>query len=710
MTVLPFLIIASLLPSNVNAFSAFRPNCTLPSTTYNYVGSPQVRGTMSIVWSCFAVLLLCTWSVQHLAVPLQEKPRRRSHRRRLAISWFRVLAKLFHLEPKERLWNEFIDEVRWNFNRLQWMGLCLIAPEFVLGKALQENLAANDSRKAVGNDEEWTTMHAFFANMRGIVMRFETTAVKKPLEFAKSEKEHRDLNKPRPGNYPTPYFEQDPRQAEEIERRHCREICGNDCTYQKIPQKGVNAAKQNYREAPPLSTVQATTTEPRPRSESEHLNTDPEQNSVLSSFDFTSMQRQAIGKKSSGPASTAPLNNDPQITQQSMCDESLGSPMLLTNSPLTAHRDSSSLSSPGATTSTSLVEASSHSSLHNPNRPTSPPPLDPPLLLPHKTWQGSWPLSSIQIHWAYNAKLIPPPPYLSSEDLKNQSKSDALVKGLTIWQILWLVIQILARSFQSPPLDTTLLEITVCAFAACAILTYIFLWHKPQDIKVPTCIHALRMITREDVIALAARAPLSTMFTNEFWLHGVAVRGMGDNVFPFTRGLKVPSRLTSSFSRKNTSFKDSFSHHHPPSTAKPFTQEAPPPLSHEKEESAIYLSPVLVGIGLSGALFGAIHWAAWSFHFPSPTERLLWRISCGVLLGFPILMTAIYSGYSHYSRGQRTVSSRANEVLRRFGHVCVPLYLLARVYLLVEVFRSLAYSERSVFAEVNWPSAFPHYS
>ena len=37
----------------------------------------------------------------------------------------------------------------------------------------------------------------------------------------------------------------------------------------------------------------------------------------------------------------------------------------------------------------------------------------------------------------------------------------------------------------------TLLEITVLAFATCAIMAYIILWHKPQDIKVPTYIKAL---------------------------------------------------------------------------------------------------------------------------------------------------------------------------------------------------------------------------
>ena len=89
----------------------------------------------------------------------------------------------------------------------------------------------------------------------------------------------------------------------------------------------------------------------------------------------------------------------------------------------------------------------------------------------------------MQVHYAMQEGIIPASSFIGHAELKDRSKGDSFIKGFAVLQITALVIQIIARSFQS--LDTTLLEITVLASAACAIVTYILLWHKPQDVKVP---------------------------------------------------------------------------------------------------------------------------------------------------------------------------------------------------------------------------------
>ena len=95
----------------------------------------------------------------------------------------------------------------------------------------------------------------------------------------------------------------------------------------------------------------------------------------------------------------------------------------------------------------------------------------------HKIWKGTWALSSIQLLYACQKGIIPGPPKLSTVELEDRSKGDIFVKGAAILQISWLVIQIIARA--SEGLAISLLEITTVAFAACAIATYILLWHKP---------------------------------------------------------------------------------------------------------------------------------------------------------------------------------------------------------------------------------------
>ena len=152
----------------------------------------------------------------------------------------------------------------------------------------------------------------------------------------------------------------------------------------------------------------------------------------------------------------------------------------------------------------------------------------------HKPWRGTWALSSAQMHHAYESGIIPEPPQITAEELSDRSKGDALIKAIAIAQITWLVIQIIARSFQS--LAITLLEITVLAFAATAIGTYALLWRKPQDVMVPVYVDASEILARKQIIRLAARAPISSMIVHSFWLHGVAVRVMADNIFPNTKG------------------------------------------------------------------------------------------------------------------------------------------------------------------------------
>ena len=255
---LPFFLLA--LPSPTAAFVAFKPNCTIPPKIVNYVSNPQVRGTLQILWGCITVLLLCTWSIQHASVPIEhDKSKPPSRVRRLGLQIFSGFVNVFHRifgwKQQPRLWNEFFDEVRWNWDRLIWMGAVILCPEFHVGKALTENYAANESRKAFPEEDEWTTMHGFFANMRGFVMRFETTAVQTrgtSLKPGKPTKEGRALAKP---GLTTVYEEQDLANAEKIELRHCEEKCGEGCPYRR-DRKG-SEAQWSYFSALKTSHMEA---------------------------------------------------------------------------------------------------------------------------------------------------------------------------------------------------------------------------------------------------------------------------------------------------------------------------------------------------------------------------------------------------------------------------------------------------------------------
>ncbi|KAL8678697.1 MAG: hypothetical protein Q9186_004972 [Xanthomendoza sp. 1 TL-2023] len=148
-----------------------------------------------------------------------------------------------------------------------------------------------------------------------------------------------------------------------------------------------------------------------------------------------------------------------------------------------------------------------------------------------------------------------------------------------------------------------------------------------------------------------------------------------------------------------------------------------------------------VAITVSGALYGGLHLIAWNATFPSSNEQLLWRLSAlfvtcnGLLIGV--------HGRALQSRAARKASEGLSAMVPRLGQmlpvhekrgefgtgtrrpinyplglvfvlstVLVPLlwfsYVIARVYLVIESFRTVAYLPSGAFETPTWPAYFPH--
>src|ERR1700761_9211684 len=95
---------------------SFTPTCSLPPENTKFTSTPNVRSTLDIVWTCFSILLLCTWSVLHLNIQPQIKPRAVGH-------YIRLMGFLVKRKAK-------------------WMLLTLMAPEILIGLALSQFVAA----------------------------------------------------------------------------------------------------------------------------------------------------------------------------------------------------------------------------------------------------------------------------------------------------------------------------------------------------------------------------------------------------------------------------------------------------------------------------------------------------------------------------------------------------------------------------------------
>ncbi|CZR50406.1 uncharacterized protein PAC_00278 [Phialocephala subalpina] len=131
--------------------TAFHTNCTLPISAPYFVSAPNVRGTLDIVWNCLSVLLLCTWSILHLNVPVESY--------------------------STGTCQKYVRGMKRFGKKIKWMMFSLLAPEWLLGKALGDLMSASLLEKkfrefAYSDDVPWMKSHVFLANMGGFAIQF----------------------------------------------------------------------------------------------------------------------------------------------------------------------------------------------------------------------------------------------------------------------------------------------------------------------------------------------------------------------------------------------------------------------------------------------------------------------------------------------------------------------------------------------------------
>ena len=243
---------------------------------------------------------------------------------------------------------------------------------------------------------------------------------------------------------------------------------------------------------------------------------------------------------------------------------------------------------------------------------------------------------------------------LTEDQIKDLAKSDTLSKLITCGQALWLVTQIVSRVCQHQAV--TLLEVSTCAYVSCALLSYGAWWKKPQGCTSPI------MITCSDdaMSKIVNRSHVSYYYTKEtweefFWAGRHWLDSLGDT--------KINHRLTS----------------------------------------------IIVGlVGLCPSIFGAIHVASWNIILPSDVELWMWRASsiyCLILgVTFVMITFVMIFGSSDFDKPE----SWMKFFISWFILFVVVLYIIVRVYMIVEVFISLRALPPSAFESVQWSSFLPH--
>lgn len=115
-------------------------------------------------------------------------------------------------------------------------------------------------------------------------------------------------------------------------------------------------------------------------------------------------------------------------------------------------------------------------------------------------------------------------------------------------------------------------------------------------------------------------------------------------------------------------------------------------------------APYAFGIAIGGIIFGAIHVAGWNFHFPTPIERKCWHIASILVMTALPLSLLPYISFTVNIRIADWIGILGVQV---WGLLFGSIYFIARLFLLIESFRSLAFLPPDAFAS-TWVSNLPY--
>lgn len=343
-----------------------------------------------------------------------------------------------------------------------------------------------------------------------------------------------------------------------------------------------------------------------------------------------------------------------------------------------------------------------------------------------------WVLDAHQLCLARRLGIIEKLPVVAEDDIDDRNKSDIFVLIVALCQIGWFVLQLIARlcGWKS----TSQLEIMTLAFAFVAAFTYYLLQGTPKDIACSIVLPAQQHArTKGDLVSLALRGPyllLPRTLTREVLLPPLANPHPGPWFQTMMKHIfacyKAPMKYMFAFDKAAIKYffrwfgidskvhllddpKTMFSDYIGSLRISNFDFH----VNENLEAQNADYSANAISIGFAALfVFSAVDFIAWNFAFPTPAEKQLWRTCSNLGLVAPVYgMLGRYLEPHHWPRWfkqpfpSQVLDDFVGDMLILF--VSFTYHLLARGYILVEVFRSLAYLPPDAF-ETSWPANLPH--
>jgi hypothetical protein len=266
---------------------------------------------------------------------------------------------------------------------------------------------------------------------------------------------------------------------------------------------------------------------------------------------------------------------------------------------------------------------------------------------------------------------------IQEKDIVDKSKRDALSKGIALAQGIWFTAQCAARVAQRLPV--TELEVATLAFAVVNVFIWILWWGKPLDVQRPIPV-------------------------------GPAIKQRGTEVGTNNQRLGLGNRFSGLLFGNYSDASDVIACISAPATSVPAFWS----IEGSKDTAPIFRIALLLE-SLVGTIFGAIHCAAWDAQFPSSgAEMWMWRASSLLVAAIPALLGWLFMLQLFLvamNEKHKISDMLCRAILAMYAAnflVAIPIYVIARLFLIILPFTTIRALPPGAFVGVNWSVYIPH--
>lgn len=337
----------------------------------------------------------------------------------------------------------------------------------------------------------------------------------------------------------------------------------------------------------------------------------------------------------------------------------------------------------------------------------------------HHPASEDFPLTAKQVHYLVTQGYVEYAAVgLDRKFIDDRNKGDATARFITVCQMLWFSVNCFGRVAQG--LAITTIELTTLGFIVCTLGTYFFWARKPMD--VINAIALVPNVSLQKILEKAGDEAKEAYYCTPLDFIG---RELSPWALYWTYWVNILGKFCSLF--RHTSHKIRDDNFLPISSAATFV---------------LFLSQIA---------YAAIHICGWNIHFPTATERLLWRISSLAIMvsilsywlveGFtwrihPAIKNYIdkrrarvhgkdleqYSDpdlpqtrYQKFAAKLRNNSNRDDHALDVPLKAILPMcmlgafYCTSRAYILLEDLLSLRALPATAYQSIDWSGFIPHF-